>query len=529
MKQRRQNRCKNFFDPQSSVIQLWDWLIVGVAIYSVVYVPLNVVLKQTRWTGYQSLEILFDLVFLLVRKCVYRSYAVTRFSACFPPAFIPADLTALRLLLCMLLLAATQDVLVKCRTSFLDHGYLVNEAQEVFVNYLHGWLIPDLLCAVPFNLMVGAALDPLRSPNYDTIVDTLQLLRVLRFGRLARKMAKLSSANVMLVATMILAFVLLGHFLGLGYYALAIQPLELATVNDTSRDWIWVNEDQTQVNRNVAIRYVCSIYWALSVMTNLKGLPAHETRQCLQNSDEVLRPIEERIYTICTFLSGAIFYSVIYGNIAQFIQAYYSSTLRYRKRMDEISEFSRFHHLPNVLRNKMRNYLEFAFSVTKGISVESIVAQLPAHLQLEVHLELNKKLVEKVHIFIGCDPEFFDALVIKLQPCICVADVYVFYDGEPGNKMYFVKHGMAEVVKNDRVVFTFKEGDYFGETFAQEPHPTLLALVLTLTPTPHPNPNPHPNQASSPSRRARPPTPRSRRLERVRASWCAAWTAVASP
>jgi hypothetical protein len=41
------------------------------------------VLKQTRWTGYQSLEILFDLVFLLVRKCVYRSYAVTRFSACF--------------------------------------------------------------------------------------------------------------------------------------------------------------------------------------------------------------------------------------------------------------------------------------------------------------------------------------------------------------------------------------------------------------------------------------------------------------
>jgi hypothetical protein len=106
MKQRRQNRCKNFalapfqtaqrsfssfaqrkyfFDPQSSVIQLWDWLIVGVAIYSVVYVPLNVVLKQTRWTGYQSLEILFDLVFLLVRKCVYRSYVVTRFSACFPP------------------------------------------------------------------------------------------------------------------------------------------------------------------------------------------------------------------------------------------------------------------------------------------------------------------------------------------------------------------------------------------------------------------------------------------------------------
>ena len=38
--------------------------------------------------------------------------------------------------------------------------------------------------------------------------------------------------------------------------------------------------------------------------------------------------------------------------------------------------------------------------------------------------------------------------MIKLQPCICVSGVYVFYDGEAGNKMYFVKHGMAEVLKN---------------------------------------------------------------------------------
>ena len=53
---------------------------------------------------------------------------------------------------------------------------------------------------------------------------------------------------------------------------------------------------------------------------------------------EVIDPLQERIYTILTFLFGAIFYSVIYGNIAQFIQAYYSSTLRYRKRMDEVAE-----------------------------------------------------------------------------------------------------------------------------------------------------------------------------------------------
>ena len=68
-------------------------------------------------------------------------------------------------------------------------------------------------------------------------------------------------------------------------------------------------------------------------MTNLKGLPAHETRECVLRKEDVTDPLFERIYTIVTFLFGAIFYSVIYGNIAQFIQAYYSSTLRYRKRL----------------------------------------------------------------------------------------------------------------------------------------------------------------------------------------------------
>ena len=69
-------------------------------------------------------------------------------------------------------------------------------------------------------------------------------------------------------------------------------------------------------------------------------------------------------------------------------------------------------------------------AVTHGMNVEAIVAQLPAHLQLEVHLELNKKLVLQVHMFAGCAREFFDALVIKLQPCICVAGDYVFYEGD---------------------------------------------------------------------------------------------------
>ena len=38
----------------------------------------------------------------------------------------------------------------------------------------------------------------------------------------------------------------------------------------------------------------------------------------------------------------------------------------------------------------------------------------------------------QVKIFAGCPRDFFKALVMKLQPCICVAGDYVFKLGEKG-------------------------------------------------------------------------------------------------
>ena len=226
--------------------------------------------------------------------------------------------------------------------------------------------------------------------------------------------------------------------------------------------WVWLNE--TGEGRNVGIRYTCSLYWALSVMTSIKSLNAHESRQCFVYDPYVMNPLPERLYTIGTFILGAIAYSTIYGNIHQFIQDLYGSSLRYRRRIDEMNEFARFHRLPPPLRAQIRQYVDFAFAVTKGINVEAIAQQLPANLQLEIHLHLNKKMVEQVRIFTGCPRDFFTSLVTKLQPCICVAGDFVFYAGDTGSRMYFVKRGTAEVMDSKgTVLHTFKEGDYFGE------------------------------------------------------------------
>ena len=94
------------------------------------------------------------------------------------------------------------------------------------------------------------------------------------------------------------------------WYSIAIIPLRDSIEADALHPWLWHDESAY----NAATLYVCSLYWALSVMTNLKGPPAHETRQCLWHEPEVsfiINPLGERLYTIFVFIVGCVLFSCI--------------------------------------------------------------------------------------------------------------------------------------------------------------------------------------------------------------------------
>ena len=124
----------------------------------------------------------------------------------------------------------------------------------------------------------------------------------------------------------------------------------------------------------LVLRYICSLYWALTVMTNLKGPQAHETRQCLVHNPQgtfVLNPLAERIFAIVVFVIGALLFSCIYGNINQFIQNIYASGLRYRKRMEELDEFAQFHRLrPRYARRSEHMWTSSGLSRRESMSTQ---------------------------------------------------------------------------------------------------------------------------------------------------------------
>ena len=136
----------------------------------------------------------------------------------------------------------------------------------------------------------------------------------------------------------------------------------------------------------------------------------------------------------------------LYGNIGSFLQNMDLSNREYRRKVQQTAEFFRFHNVPTKLQKKIRAYNEFSFSVTKGINVEAIHSQLPAQLQLEVSVYLNMQMLEQVPMFQGLEPAFVKALVLLMQTSICIGGDKVCTQGEPGDRMYFVKRGMLKMI-----------------------------------------------------------------------------------
>jgi CRP-like cAMP-binding protein len=362
----------------------------------------------------------------------------------------------------------------------LDTGYPVYDPWRIARHYSRGWFFVDAVSSLPLNLIFGA-------PG----LSLLKAARICRWRNL-RKFDRLAGTSWMRIVQVEVSFLLVAHYFGLAYYAIVIVPfiqqeLALAELNPSPSDqkaWVFLPSNAHLIPEGGSVvvnEYVCALYWALAAMTNLKGLPAHESRQCFELTPEVLHPLSERTLTMAAFIFGAMVYSSIYGIIGSFLQTLDASGSRYRKRMAEMNEFFNYHTIPKELQKRVRNYVEFQFSVTKGIDVEGFNNELPAHLQLELFLHLNRKMVEQVPLFKGMPSTFIKSIVMKLRPAVCIAGDHLFCAGDPMDAMYFVKRGYLHVIRNRRVLRSVREGSFLGELALVQPLSVRSVDVRSVT------------------------------------------------
>ncbi len=294
--------------------------------------------------------------------------------------------------------------------------------------YQIGWLIVDLMAALPWSLFFNISL--------------LLLLRLLKLARLAQFMRQWRQRAVKHSNLLRLSF--FAYWLLLSAHWIACGWLALRGVSAASNDWT---------------NYLRAFYWTIQTLSTV----GYGDLTPVTNA--------QTLYTMGVMIVGVGIYGYVIGNVASLLANIDPAKAQHLANMERLTAFMNYRNIPPRLQKRLRDYYAYLWEKRMSFDESNIISALPPSLRTEVSLFLKRDIIEKVPLFQGASDEFIREIALQMTPVIFTPGDFIYKAGELGRDMYFITQGTVEVVSKDgsAVYATLTDGDFFGE----------IALVLS--------------------------------------------------
>jgi hypothetical protein len=339
------------------------------------------------------------------------------------------------------------DIRLNLRTSYRQHGVEVTDADRIGIRYKRRLMRFDLIGCVPIDLLFWLLGSPsVFGLSLVLLLRSLRLVRVVRLYVILNRWESMRWANVAY-----LRIVRLGTTIGLlVHFAACTWFLSAVLAGFSNNSWV------TRVGIvEVAApqQYLRSLYWTVTTMTTV--------------GYGDITPVTNVEYMISIFVMvlGASVYAVIIGNIASLFSNIDAAKAAHWNRIESVSQYLRDRDVPADLSDKVRNFYEYLWSSHGGHKEAAFLDDFPPSLKLEILQHLAKDLISEVPIFKHCSRTLRDELLNSLHPQSYPPDSFVVKEGEPGDCIYFLSSGTAEILSQDGAKSHgfFTPGDYFGD------------------------------------------------------------------
>jgi CRP-like cAMP-binding protein len=410
---------------------VWDWLVLLLTTYNTFMLPIPAFFQPSLSTsGLVVLDYMIDLVFLC-------------------------------------------DILLHFNTAYTDEwGILITNKSTIVRRYLKTNFLLDIISISPFEVFGLAG--GLKWGGRE--IACMRLHRVIRVHRLKTSERLHSSLVIFRLLRLLVGLFVIVHWIGSIFYGIGV--MQTSDNQWTGPPWTRIllppDSVYTLEDADVLTQYMTSVYWAVvTVLTVGYG-------------DITPKTNPEKLYTCLVIMIGAIFYAIVFGNIALLIQNLDISYQRYRDKLDKLEEFIKIYRLESNLADSLRATQKALWNIHKGIEMNTLIDQLPASQRTEVRMFLHQNLVESVPWFKKVSPEFIRTLVTRLTTEIYLRDEFIFRQGQRGDAMYFLSRGRVKIYADDPVtkqrLFAHEqsEGTFFGEV-ALVLDKRRTANVVTLT------------------------------------------------
>lgn len=319
------------------------------------------------------------------------------------------------------------DIFLNFRTSRYQSGQLETKRSQVHRRYIKSWFFFDLFTSLPFGMIASnlgfGAMSPVLRLNH--------LFRVIRLFNLFESFSRLLETPMKVRLTQYLAgFILISHWTACG--------------------WIYLNPPDGQID--MATRYDLALYWTITTLTTVGY------------GDITPDSSSTRIYTMFIMIMGVAMYAFVIGNISRLLVKVDFVREEQRKRVNKLASYMKLYNVPIDLQKEALGFYSHLMESSSTGFASSVLNDLPEVLQEELKLHANLKMISQVPMFENISDECRQSLANSLQEVIFGSDKFVFHEEEVGNEMYFLGHGVVEVINKGQHIATINSGSFFGET-----------------------------------------------------------------
>ncbi|KAM4543008.1 voltage-gated delayed rectifier potassium channel KCNH5 [Odontesthes bonariensis] len=405
----------------------WDWVILILTFYTAIMVPYNVSFKTKQnnivWL---VLDSVVDVIFLV-------------------------------------------DIVLNFHTTFVGPGgEVISDPKLIRMNYLKTWFVIDLLSCLPYDII--NAFENV-DEGISSLFSSLKVVRLLRLGRVARKLDHYLEYGAAVLVLLVCVFGLVAHWLACIWYSIGdYEVIDEATNTIKMDSWLY----QLAINIGSPYRYnasgsgqweggpgkdslyITSLYFTMTSLTTIGfGNIAPTTDG-------------EKIFSVAMMMVGSLLYATIFGNVTTIFQQMYANTNRYHEMLNNVRDFLKLYQVPTGLSERVMDYIVSTWSMSKGIDTEKVLSICPKDMRADICVHLNRKVFNEHPAFRLASDGCLRSLAVEFQTIHCAPGDLIFHAGESVDTLCFVVSGSLEVIQDDEVIAILGKGDVFGDVFWKE-------------------------------------------------------------
>ena len=177
-------------------------------------------------------------------------------------------------------------------------------------------------------------------------------------------------------------------------------------------------------------QYMSSMYWSLTTLMKTPWV----------GPDTEL----EKLFASFAVVMGAILFAALLGNVTALVQTFDKGNAQKRDRITTLHQFTQSRKVPAALSRKLLAYVDAEWNVTAGLDDSSVLKQLPGQLRGTIVASIYRDSLLKAPLFASCSLECAKALLLRLQPEICLQKEVLIARDQLCQELYFLMRGAMQ-------------------------------------------------------------------------------------